>query len=109
MKVETVRVMQNNSTKRSLFEEKRLTSQPVTLTKLNRMPSGITFFNSNQESRLQDAPVISFKNTTNSPLITLKDHNSGRFTVTEKLKWTGEQEEKQVGERQGQPACVNPI
>ena len=73
------------------------------------MLSGIAFFNSNQESRLQDAPVISFKNTTNSLLITLKDHKSGRFTVTGKFKWTGEQEEKQVGERQGQPACVKDV
>ena len=108
---------------RGAFLRKKLTSQPVTLSKLNHMPSGITFFNSNQENRLQNAPVISFKNTTNSPLITLKDHKSGKFTVTGKLKWTGEQEKKQVGklkwtgeqekkqvgERQGQPACVKAV
>lgn len=85
--------MTNNAAKRQLFQSKMNASQPVTMTNVNVKPSGAAFFNVNADSRLTDAPFITFKadKREHLKLINLKDKRSGRFTINGLIKWTDEQ------------------
>ena len=56
-------------------------------------PMDLPCFNPNADSRIMDAPYIFFfkaKNQDHMKLITLSNKKSGRFTITQYVKWTDE-------------------
>ena len=84
--------MSNSAVKRQLFTNKKDAVQPVTLSNVNLLPNGSAFFNPNADSRIMDAPYITFEanNQDHMKLITLGNKKSGRFTITGYVKWTDE-------------------
>ena len=100
--------MANQTTKRTLFMDKKLACQPVKITKLNSTKSGIAFFNANQGSRVEDTAVIDFKNESDDgndfKLINFKDKNDGLFTVTGLIKWSEQKKPVTLKGKNGIPS-----
>ncbi|XP_074615270.1 uncharacterized protein LOC141874766 [Acropora palmata] len=97
-KTQLVRVIvqRGESSKRQLFLQKMQTQQPVTLSNLQVASSNMVFLN--RGTVIQDAPPHSIQfhfqplaPMTSTPVETiLKNHNSGNFTVSGRIKWLAE-------------------
>ena len=91
---ERIRTMQNSVVKRQLFNDKKDSATPVTLTSVGTGSNGLRFFNSNRGSTMEDAAATDFRpgQLQHSQLLDLQDVTNGTFTIRGKLKWIKEQE-----------------
>ena len=76
---ERIRIMQNGVFKRQLFNDKKDSATPVTLTSVGTGSNGRRFFNSNRGSTMEDAAAIDFKpgRFQHSQFLDLKDVTKG--------------------------------
>ena len=86
--------MQNGLSKRQLFNDKKDSATPVTLTSVGTGSNRLRFFNSSRGSTMEDAAAIDFKpgQLQHSQLFDSKDVTKDTFTIRGKLKWIKEQE-----------------
>ena len=89
---ETIRVMDNQNTRRQLFCDKREASQPVSLVNVNATESNAIFFNSNTGSMLVDDNSVNFQynKKTHTSVADLKEKTRGQFTIIGTIKWLAE-------------------
>ena len=98
-----VRVMETKTTTRALFMSKKENKSPVKLYNLSPSQTGITFFNSNVGSRLQDGDEVSFQ-FVDENLVKINDisveQGDSSFDVQANIKWVSDARTVAVGEHQ---------
>ena len=89
---ESVRVMENQASRRQLFADKKEAHQPICLRNVNTADSGVIFFNSNSGSLLYDDNSVNFTFNPEShcSIASLLDKTRGTFTIKGRMKWLSE-------------------
>lgn len=106
-----IRVMNNATTKRCIFESKCELKSPIRLTSLSQSNNGFQFFNSNIGSRIEDAKSVSFAFTDNI-LTQLKDitlATAGAISVVGIIKWNGPAIVRLVGPKKVERKVRNAV